>query len=639
MRSCYAKTYDERLNARKPVDVVSGLVMRWAFSMSFSALIAVGVLRPALPELMRAHWVSLIVVLALAAAVSRSLRARARRDYQGYLVAILPLVLAVLYLQPQRVASDGIFYYAPLHSVIVDGDLDFENEYRVLGALPGYFQRTATGRLPNNYSVGPALVWAPFFLVAHALGYLGLYRPTGFGYPYFTAIATGTALVGFLGVVWTFQLTKTYVRPATAFAAAVLVWLASFHVWYMVFEPSMSHAMAMASVALFLLVNHRGVRGAKAFALMGVLGAVVALLRWQNILFLPAAIALSWARHGRPKWQELALGAAAFVIVFSPQLMYWNALYGSPLLVPQGGGYIDWASPELEAVLFSSRHGLLSWAPLLWLGILGFPGFIRRAPVLGVSMVLAIGAAWYVNASVYDWWAGASFGSRRFDAALPALCVAVAVSLEWIVARVRQRPLATVFVLLAPFVIWNAMLMGVYFSGAIAPDAPASFRQAAADGIELFYSRFGYPPSWPASIPAEYPPSVYDLVGSQSLANNVDIRMGDTDALFLGPGWSLPTRGRQTTTRSVSGPRAEIFVALVEPAAYELVIEGPPSGRGALVLNGVPLGEVALDTAGQFTLGVSPARVRSGVNQLSFIPKGPDSWVISRVQWRRSGEP
>lgn len=41
--------------------------------------------------------------------------------------------------------------------------------------------------------------------------------------------------------------------------------------------------------------------------------------------------------------------------------------------------------------------------------------------------------------------------------------------------------------LLGLFVVWNAMLMAVYFGGAIPPDEPASFRQAAADGIELVY--------------------------------------------------------------------------------------------------------------------------------------------------------
>ena len=82
-----------------------------------------------------------------------------------------------------------------------------------------------------------------------ALGLLGLYRPTGFGYPYFTAIATATALGGFAGVLFVFRLLRSYFDESAALPASFLIWLATSHIWYMVFEPSMSHAFAMAAVA------------------------------------------------------------------------------------------------------------------------------------------------------------------------------------------------------------------------------------------------------------------------------------------------------------------------------------------------------------------------------------------------------
>ena len=344
----------------------------------FSALVAIGVLRPSLPEAIRDHWSGWVVALAAVTFGVVLLWARSRESreerFEAYLLALLPLVLAALYLQPQRVASDGIFYYSPLHSLVVDGDLDFANEYRVLGAPAGYFQRTETGRLPNNFSIGPALLWLPWFVLAHLLGALGPLPPDRIRLPlFFTAIATGTVAAGFVGVVCLFRFVRAYFPSGIAFVSTLLVWLATFHVWYMVFEPSMSHAMAMASVAGFLLLTHEGAHGVKAYVLLGALGGVVALMRWQNVVFVPVALAVSWSMHGRPRVREIAAAGAAFLLVFSPQLLYWKALYGSFFLIPQGGGYIDWTAPELEAVLFSSRHGLLSWAPVLWLGVLGLP--------------------------------------------------------------------------------------------------------------------------------------------------------------------------------------------------------------------------------------------------------------------------
>ncbi|MGH9390846.1 MAG: hypothetical protein ACRD1Z_14615, partial [Vicinamibacteria bacterium] len=206
-------------------------MIRALAALPLAALIAVGCLRPELPELLQESWGGAVLVLAAlaSAALFRFVRSRGRSG-ESLLFAVFPLALAALYLQPQRVASDGIFYFAPLRSLVVDFDLDFENEYRVLGAEPGYFQRTATGRLPNNYSIGPALLWLPAYLLAHALGLAGLYRPTGFGYAYFTAVATATAIGGFAGVVFVFRLLRNYFEESAALPATLLVWLATFHV-------------------------------------------------------------------------------------------------------------------------------------------------------------------------------------------------------------------------------------------------------------------------------------------------------------------------------------------------------------------------------------------------------------------------
>jgi hypothetical protein len=616
---------------------------RLAFGLLLATLVALGCLRPAFAGALRESWSGLVALLALSAAAVQLLRSRrSERRQEGLLFALFPLALAALYLQPQRVASDGIFYFAPLRSVVVDFDLDFENEYRVLGADPGYFQRTETGRLPNHYSIGPALFWLPSYLVAHGLAHLGLYRPTGFGYPYFTAIATTTAAVGFLGVVLLFRLIRGYFDANVALLASLFIWLATFHVWYMVFETSMSHAIAMATVALFFLLTHRGMTGPGAFALAGAAGGLVALVRWQNVVFLPVALGVSYAAHGRPRMRELLAGALAFLVVFSPQLLYWKALYGSFLLVPQGGGYIDWTSPRIEEVLLSSRHGLLSWAPVLWLALAGFPNFVRRAKPLGWGLVLSALLALYVNASVADWWAGASFGSRRFDGVLPAFGLGLAASLEWLLPRVAARPALVLTFLLAPFALWNGLLMGVYFSRAVPPDGPASFRNAAADGIELVYRETGYPFVWPGSLKElllrGVPLPVYDLALSRSLSNNVDVRMGETDALHLGRGWSLPRRGRDDTYRDADAGGAELFVALAEPAEYEVAAFLSPGSGVELEWNGAHLEQVEADEVGIATVRVPAELVRAGLNRIVVRGSPPDVLPVFRVRLQRRGE-
>src|SRR3972149_9127476 len=221
---------------------------RFAPEVALAALVLVGVFRPQLPPFLRADWVASVAFLGVTAAALKLLRLWCSRPADPYLAAlraVFPLVLMMLYLQPQRVASDGVYYFATLRSLVVDGDLDFQNEYRILGASEGHFQPTATGRLPNAFSVGPALVWAPAYLLVHGLGYLGLFRPPGFGYPYFTAVSTVTAMGGLLGVLWLYRLVRRYSEPRAAFLSALLIWWGTFPIFFVVFwfSPFLSHGV------------------------------------------------------------------------------------------------------------------------------------------------------------------------------------------------------------------------------------------------------------------------------------------------------------------------------------------------------------------------------------------------------------
>jgi hypothetical protein len=398
-------------------------------------------------------------------------------------------------------------------------------------------------------------------------------------------------------VVFVFRLLRSHFEESAALPATLLVWLATFHVWYMVFEPSMSHAFAMASVSGLLLLAQRGVRGARGYLLAGAASGIVALVRWQNVVFVPAALAVVLWKRDRPTPRLLGLG----FFRLSPQLSTGSSST-ELLLVPQGGGYVDLGSPRIEEVLFSSRHGLLSWAPVLWLALAGLPGFVRRAPALGGALAVSTLLALYVNASVFDWWAGASFGSRRFDGALPFFALGLAASIEWLVPRVERRPLAAISLLLAPFALWNFLLMGST-SGCDPPDGPASFQRAAADGAELLYRKTGYPFSWPGAVRDLLvhgrPLAVYDLAGAGVGFHTLDIRMGDTDALFLGRGWSLPRRGRERTFRETAPGGAEVYVSLRELSPYALALEGRAGDGAEIVLNGAELGQVLLDAEGR----------------------------------------
>src|SRR5262249_29256120 len=68
-----------------------------------------------------------------------------------------------------RLQSDGFYYFAYLRSMAFDRDVDFTNDYRMLGlgTKTNLFAPTPTGHAQSAWTIGPAIVWSPFFAVGH----------------------------------------------------------------------------------------------------------------------------------------------------------------------------------------------------------------------------------------------------------------------------------------------------------------------------------------------------------------------------------------------------------------------------------------------------------------------------------------
>jgi len=135
-------------------------------------------------------------------------------------VLVAVFVLSMILLFVPRIHSDGRGYYAYIRSLAFDRDLDFSNEFSLFTddprGLPLAEARTKTGYVQNPWSVGPAILWIPFFLLAHLGTYLfntvGFSLPLdGYSFLYVLAASLGSAFYTFLGRLvfhppWVFHL-------------------------------------------------------------------------------------------------------------------------------------------------------------------------------------------------------------------------------------------------------------------------------------------------------------------------------------------------------------------------------------------------------------------------------------------------
>ena len=337
--------------------------------------------------------------------------------------------------------GDAIQQYVYLQSVAIDGDLDFGNEYQAFfgadDAAAGNVWLTTTtpvGRSPNMMPVGPALLWAPAFLLVWLVAWLT--RLVGGGIPLDGLAAPFQISVGIAGIAYAtagvclcHDLARRIYPATAAFWATLTLWLASSVVYYSLVSPAYSHAVSLFAVALFCHAwfRTRDRDGVGRFVLLGALGGLAALMRWQDaiVLILPGAELARDLFTGRRAVPDtlvrgLAVGVACGVMLV-PQFVAWQAIYGHPLVMPQGGGFMAWTRPAVLEVLLSLRRGLFTWTPAVLLAVVGLSWVVRRDAVLGWAAVTILFLATYVNASVSDWWAGEAFGARRFISYTPFL--------------------------------------------------------------------------------------------------------------------------------------------------------------------------------------------------------------------------
>ena len=428
----------------------------------------------------------------------------------------LAFLFSLIFMTPS-VRGDGVGYYALIRAPLIEHSFHFEKDWRLgypaiqVGApngtdSKGFLGYTRTGHLGNFYAVGPALLWAPFLIIAHvavlAANAMGAHiAADGFSKPYIYAMAIGTAVYAFFALILAFRLACRYAEAQWALLATIGIWLASSFPAYLYVFPSWSHVQSAFAVGLFVWYwdGTRGRLTLPRWALLGLAAALMINIYYVNALFmlLPFLETCSsvWRMLHRTSEDRSRFGslvrvnfvlAAACAVGLTPTLVTKLIIFGSPFR----SGYTNvsqwhWFSPHLLGVLFSSDHGLLVWTPIVIPAIAGLIAGWNRIGDLAKYSLAVLAVFTYVVASHVYWDGVASFGNRFFISFTPIFIVGVANALK-LFAGIWREPFSGFIraaVIVAILAIWNLAFLFQCATGLAPLYGPISWN-------EMVYNQF-----------------------------------------------------------------------------------------------------------------------------------------------------
>ena len=366
------------------------------------------------------------------------------------------------------IAWDVSGYYWYLPSVFIYHDLEHQGfkdsilkKYAPTGDDFQQGMKLDNGNYVMKYSSGMAVMFLPFFTVAHILtGPMG-YPRDGFSAPYQLGIQLGGFLISVLGLWYLRKLLLIFYEDKVVALTLFLLVFGSNYLNYSSVDCGMSHCWLFTIYVFLLLNTHYFYQSYKIrYAIrIGLLVGLATLTRPTDIIscFIPLLwgmerISLTAIKERATlvlkQFKGLLIAGVCAALVISVQLVYWKHVSGHWLVYSYGDQSFSWKHPHWFLYSFNYRCGWLTYAPTLMLAIIGFIPFLMKGRNKVAIMVFCL-LNYYIVSAWDIWW----YGGRAMVQSYPLLMFPLAS----LVTRAFDKKI--LLWLLAPFA-----LLFIYFN-------------------------------------------------------------------------------------------------------------------------------------------------------------------------------
>jgi len=397
-------------------------------------------------------------------------------NYTEKIILLLLILYATLIYKPGQnyINSDGQGYYAYLPAIFIYNDLeytfydDIANQYYSGNRHP--FRVEVNGSIANKTWPGLALLWLPFFLLAHVITLLAGMPPDGYSSIYQFSILIASYFYLYWGLYFLKKLLKKYTENYfILFITILLVVFATPLFNYAGKMPSFTHAYSFSIISflLYKIKRFSETHHKKHILPLSTAFALIILLRPTNglvILSIPF-ICENWNNTKQffiALFKNVKPLLAAFILFLSlisiipilyklqvDEWLIWQYRDRANYEAKVGFNFTD---PNFFNFLFSYRNGLFIYSPLLFIALGGLIPIFKSNKFKGTALLTALITVIYALSSWHSWYYGMSFGMRAMVDYLPYFSILL-IALFSIPFKFKKSILALLSIIIIAFTL------------------------------------------------------------------------------------------------------------------------------------------------------------------------------------------
>lgn len=343
----------------------------------------------------------------------------------------------------------GYYHYLPAIFIYKDLKqqiwLDSINQrYLPSPAYDQAFVHEKSGNKINKYAIGQAVLYSPFFLLAHTYAKLtNIFPADGYSKPYQFSIWFGSLLFSILGLFLLKEILGQYFSDSNTCWTILALGLGTHWLEYASISNGMNHTWLFTLLCSLILFTIRFYNRKDWISVTGIgasLGLAV-LTRPTEIIWV--LVPFLWGMNSiKGRLDDLIRNYPKVIIAFlitgaimSIQFIYWKYVSGEWIVYSYRDQGFDWFHPKIWRGLMGVKIGWWIYTPLMFIAMFGWPGLYKKYKNIFWAVFFTSMLGLYLTVAWGHFESGGGLGQRNLIQIYPLLAFPLTIVIAWLTAK------------------------------------------------------------------------------------------------------------------------------------------------------------------------------------------------------------